>query len=243
MTCSSGRDADSSSCARAADDPYTPSGRRRESRQHLLLARRLKHVHPRELLRLRIPCLPDPCRGIGEIVRRVPKRDARAKLKPVCTRSAERHADAAGVDDSVGTDRAIKLHVRMSADDDGFGSGFEVRRQLSSRRATCDGWKIAHRCRVTEQDATNPVDLDMYRERPCPDVIRHVVRDFGGTPTQRVLERRRNQRRDVSIARAEGDCNSTLADIETIAPASARIDCSGCNLTTARENDGWCKIS
>ena len=39
------------------------------------------------------------------------------------------------------------------------------------------------------------------------------------------------------------DCSSTFADIETIAPDSAMIDCSACNCTTASANAGWCKIS
>jgi len=39
------------------------------------------------------------------------------------------------------------------------------------------------------------------------------------------------------------DCNSTLADIETIAPASARIDCSAASCTTASANEGWWRIS
>src|SRR6185436_9295087 len=34
------------------------------------------------------------------------------------------------------------------------------------------------------------------------------------------------------------DCSSILADIETIAPDSAWIDCSACSRRTASENDG-----
>ena len=39
------------------------------------------------------------------------------------------------------------------------------------------------------------------------------------------------------------DCSSTFADIETIAPASASMDCSAPRRTTASAKAGWCRIS
>lgn len=64
-----------------------------------------------------------------QIVARMPELDIGSQKEPVGARFPERHARTAGIHDSNPSDRAVKLHVGMTADDHRRRDSFEDRQE------------------------------------------------------------------------------------------------------------------
>jgi hypothetical protein len=95
-----------------------------EQLEHLFFRRRLEYVSFRELVCLGITGAADRLGGSFEIVSCALEFDAAPEQKPICSRVAERHAYAAGINNSKITNHAIELRVGMAAN---YNRGIYVR--------------------------------------------------------------------------------------------------------------------
>src|SRR5688572_22681676 len=111
----------------------------------------MEHVAVGELHRLWIVGCPDSRCRLLEIEWRPPERDALVQHEPVRARLTERHADAAGVDDTDSADPSIELHVRVSADDNGRVDAGEDRTEAVVRREAREDFGVVAWGRMAEQ--------------------------------------------------------------------------------------------
>src|SRR5438093_13325198 len=84
---------------------------------HLPLGWRFEDTARREFLSLWILCTSNALGSLGEIVAGAPKLDVRAEQGPISARFTKRHAHASGVHHASRSNRSVKLHVRVAADD------------------------------------------------------------------------------------------------------------------------------
>jgi hypothetical protein len=96
----------------------------------------------------------------------VPELNIRSEQEPIGSRLAERHSHAAGIDDTSLPNRAIELHVGVTADDEWDTESFEHRQQPIFGRQPSEPLVFVARRRMTEQHLAQPDNLGSTRHRP-----------------------------------------------------------------------------
>jgi hypothetical protein len=123
----------------------------REYFKHLSLCWRLQDVVCCELLRLGIIRSPNPLGGFYEVVGSVLKLNVPVKQQPIRARFSKRHSHTTGIHDANLSHHPVKLHVRMTANDQSYVERSKDWQEAFFRRQAGENLVVISRRGVTKQ--------------------------------------------------------------------------------------------
>ena len=159
-----------------------------EEVEHFGFGGRVQDVVLGEILRLGIRGFANALGGLLEIVAGAAEMDVVIEEEPVGAGFAEGHADAAGVDDADFSDVAIKLHVRVAANDDGVVDSGEDGEELCFRCEFREDFVFIARRGVAEEDSTQIWNLQAESFGPGGDEAALLVVELLAGPADAVSE-------------------------------------------------------